>query len=401
MKISACVITKNEAGNIKRWLKDMRKISDEMIVVDTGSADDTVSLSEAAGAKVFHHIWREDFAAAKNFAISQATGDWILFPDADEYFSEGTLKILADYLNKFDKKDVDAFLCRIVNVDADQNNRILQISYACRVFRNVPYLRYEGSIHEVLVNAKRTMRAGILKELYHIGYSSSLTQYKAERNLSLLQKAVQQRGKRPMDDRYLCDCYKDLGDYEKAAYYAWKYISGDAWDIIDKRDIYKKYLDVLVVQKKMKPQEILQHMDQAMRRYPKDPVFAFTKGEYCFGNTDYDQAHKYLLLALHLDRALQPGDIENTTLFDYYRPEANYLLGKIFLTRGDFAAAQRYFVQALQHYLYEERYFLSAFALLKKQPFETALAVIKSLYDFDRVADQKFLWKMLKKTGDF
>ena len=90
MKISACVITKNEEKNIGKWLQEMSAIADEMIVVDTGSTDNTVNMAKRAGAKVYHFKWINDFAAAKNHAIEQATGDWILFLDADEYFSDET-----------------------------------------------------------------------------------------------------------------------------------------------------------------------------------------------------------------------------------------------------------------------------------------------------------------------
>ena len=66
--ISACVITKNEEKNIGRWLNCMRVAADEMIVVDTGSTDRTCELAQAAGARLYHFTWRDDFAAAKNYA---------------------------------------------------------------------------------------------------------------------------------------------------------------------------------------------------------------------------------------------------------------------------------------------------------------------------------------------
>ena len=79
ISISACVIAKNEEENIGRWLDSMKNVADEMIVVDTGSTDRTVAMAEAAGANVYHFDWCDDFAAAKNFALDQAKGKWILF----------------------------------------------------------------------------------------------------------------------------------------------------------------------------------------------------------------------------------------------------------------------------------------------------------------------------------
>ena len=90
MKISACVIAKNEERNLPRWLASMRVFVDEMIVVDTGSTDATVEIARAGGAEVYHFDWINDFAAAKNFALDRASGDWVVFTDADEYFTDET-----------------------------------------------------------------------------------------------------------------------------------------------------------------------------------------------------------------------------------------------------------------------------------------------------------------------
>ena len=76
-KISACVIVKDEEKNLPRWLDSVKRIAEEIVVVDTGSSDGTVAIAEAAGAKVYHFPWIDDFAAAKNFALAQASGDWV------------------------------------------------------------------------------------------------------------------------------------------------------------------------------------------------------------------------------------------------------------------------------------------------------------------------------------
>lgn len=81
-RLSAIVITKNEAGKIVACLESLA-FCDERIVVDSGSSDDTVALAQAAGARVVTHDW-QGFGAQKNFALSQAAGDWVLSLDADE-----------------------------------------------------------------------------------------------------------------------------------------------------------------------------------------------------------------------------------------------------------------------------------------------------------------------------
>jgi len=81
-RLSAIVITRDEAGNIGECL-DSVAFCDERIVVDCGSTDDTVAIARAKGATVAHHAW-EGFGAQKNYALSLAAGDWVLSIDADE-----------------------------------------------------------------------------------------------------------------------------------------------------------------------------------------------------------------------------------------------------------------------------------------------------------------------------
>ena len=87
IRLSQCMIVKNEEKNIRRALSWGKEIMWEQIVVDTGSTDQTVSIAMEMGAKVFHFQWIDDFASAKNYAIEKAQGDWIVFLDADEYLS--------------------------------------------------------------------------------------------------------------------------------------------------------------------------------------------------------------------------------------------------------------------------------------------------------------------------
>ena len=155
IKLSACVIVKNEEKNLPDWLDCMKAVADEMVVVDTGSTDNTVALAKAAGAKVYFFKWINDFSAAKNYAIEQATGDWILFLDADETFTDAARRVLRQELERFDKdKNVACLLNRLIDVDVDKNNRVFNNSLLPRIFRRSPYIRYRGAIHEQVGNTQ-------------------------------------------------------------------------------------------------------------------------------------------------------------------------------------------------------------------------------------------------------
>src|SRR5437868_79824 len=81
------MIVRNEAELLPRFLDCAAGLWTELCVVDTGSTDDSVAMLERAGARVLRRAWDDDFAAARNAGLERATGDWILFLDADEMVS--------------------------------------------------------------------------------------------------------------------------------------------------------------------------------------------------------------------------------------------------------------------------------------------------------------------------
>ncbi len=96
-RLSAIIITRNEAGNIGACL-DALTFCDERIVVDSGSEDDTVTIARAKGAKVDAHTWN-GFGPQKNHALSLATGDWVLSVDADERVTPALAKAIASAID--------------------------------------------------------------------------------------------------------------------------------------------------------------------------------------------------------------------------------------------------------------------------------------------------------------
>ncbi|CAN5545669.1 hypothetical protein BH11ARM1_BH11ARM1_10140 [soil metagenome] len=83
--LSVCVIVRDEAQHLDRCLKSIASIANQIVVVDTGSTDETVEIAKKYGALVEEIAWPDDFAAARNFALNLATGDWVLSIDADEW----------------------------------------------------------------------------------------------------------------------------------------------------------------------------------------------------------------------------------------------------------------------------------------------------------------------------
>ena len=179
IKLSLAMIAKNEARCLARCLQSVRCLTDEIIVADTGSTDDTVKIAKTHGAKVAHFTWINDFAAARNFALAQASGDWILVLDADEWASAalvqgiksfiqgppqiGRLKIVSDFRHNGQTQKSSTFVSRLFPRGAT----------------------FAGRIHEQIVST--LPRVNVTGELWHDGY---LETKKSERNVTMLRAEI-------------------------------------------------------------------------------------------------------------------------------------------------------------------------------------------------------------------
>jgi glycosyltransferase involved in cell wall biosynthesis len=162
MKLSAIIITKDEAKNIAACL-DSVAFCDERIVVDSGSVDETVTIAKARGAKVFFHDW-PGFGPQKNYALSLASGDWILSLDADERVSAA----LADtILAKTADKDVDGYEFPRVSSFCGRTMRHSgwNTDYVLRLFRRGRARFSDAVVHERVICDGRVER--ISRPLIH------------------------------------------------------------------------------------------------------------------------------------------------------------------------------------------------------------------------------------------
>ncbi len=181
------MIVKNEQPFLDGCLLSLKGLVDEIVIVDTGSTDASIDIATRHGARVLEHAWHDDFAAARNVGLEAASGDWILYIDADERLADTTHEALRAGLSS---PDVVAArpLFRVAS------NRTLYREY--RLFRNDPRIRFKGAIHETmrpdLDAIQRETGARIIDvaaTLIHLGYDGDM-EAKYRRNLPLLQAAV-------------------------------------------------------------------------------------------------------------------------------------------------------------------------------------------------------------------
>jgi hypothetical protein len=192
--LSLVMIVRDEAADLPRCLASVAGVVDELVVVDTGSTDDTVAIAIAAGARVIHQTWADDFAAARNAGLDVATGTWILHLDADEELTTATGRALRPAL---DRLDADAVAVTMRNLSPPGDPVAHRDTPLVRLFRNRPSHRYEGRIHEhvaasVVAAGGRVVHAADLVVVHH-GYTRSTVQGGEDRdarNLRLLELAL-------------------------------------------------------------------------------------------------------------------------------------------------------------------------------------------------------------------
>ncbi len=198
-RLSVCLITKNEQQFLGQSLESVRAVADQIVVVDTGSTDRTVEIAQSLGAEVHHFKWCDDFSAARNAALEQARGDWILILDADEELpADQHARLLADMRN--DK--LIAFRLPMINRGKENEGR----AFVPRLFRNAPGVHFRGRIHEQifpsLLPLAKTWGLGTglgTAQLVHHGYAPEIVKErnKNERNLALLRQAILEQPEDP------------------------------------------------------------------------------------------------------------------------------------------------------------------------------------------------------------
>ncbi|MCR1874327.1 glycosyltransferase family 2 protein [Paraclostridium bifermentans] len=182
------MIVKNEEKNIKRCLDSIESIADEIIIVDTGSNDETLNICSNYNAKVINHKWNNDFSEARNVSLEYATKDYILFLDADEEISKEDLKKLKALLSS--KKLAEGYFFRLTNII----NGIEVGEYVVfRFFKNKKKYRFRGKVHEQIANCiqkhnKDKCIENIDIKIYHYGYDPNKVniESKYKRNMGIL-----------------------------------------------------------------------------------------------------------------------------------------------------------------------------------------------------------------------
>ena len=190
LTLSLVMIVKDEQEMLPGCLEAVRDAVDEMVIVDTGSTDATVEIAESFGAKVVHFPWNGSFADARNASIDNATGDWVIYLDADEHLVREDAPKLRELLTRTWR---EAFYLVETNYTGGDESGAAVTHHALRLWRRRPQYRFEGRIHEQKTHTMPTYLPERFEtstiRMRHYGYLRSriTAKDKSRRNIELLE----------------------------------------------------------------------------------------------------------------------------------------------------------------------------------------------------------------------
>ena len=278
--LSICMMVKNEEANLKRCLPSLKGIADELIVVDTGSTDDTINVVKSAGAKVFERPWEDDFSKHRNQSISYSTGDWIFIVDADEelFLANTSPDALKVWLSKLPD---DCMSAAVSLQDIQKGMQAMKFN-TVRLFRKGA-VRYEGIVHNAPRIIKGRPDAVIcpLVNIKHYGYDLTPEKQaeKRARTEGLLLKRLE---KDPQDVAamfYLVQSYTAYSEFDKAIKYIELYSKTSAETGVEfNGSIY--CTAVSAYRKSMNKEKSREWLLAGLKKYPDDLDLLMCLTEY-------------------------------------------------------------------------------------------------------------------------
>jgi tetratricopeptide (TPR) repeat protein len=189
LRLSLCMIVRDEQEMLPRCLAAAVAAVDEMVIVDTGSTDRTVEIAQSFGARVISHEWTGSFAEARNVSFDAASGDWLLYLDADEVLVGEDAARLRSLTGRTWR---EAFYLSEINYTGDLEDGTAVTHNALRMLRNRPEYRFEGRLHEQIAKClpgylPERLEASSVR-IEHYGYLGVVrdSREKSRRNIELL-----------------------------------------------------------------------------------------------------------------------------------------------------------------------------------------------------------------------
>jgi glycosyltransferase involved in cell wall biosynthesis len=217
--LSIAMIVKNEEEHLSACFSSIRGLWDELIIVDTGSQDNTLALAKAEGAKIFEQPWNGDFSAARNRSLEECKGRWIMWLDADDVLLPEDRAQIRKLIESQEPRKAYALLVK----NSQDGGLTGSVFNQIRLVPNLKQIRFEGKVHEQLTPALQSLGIPIEFLPYrviHTGYTNPDTiKQKQKRNLELMLEDLKDSPQKVNAMKFFAvgNSYLDLGEFETAA----------------------------------------------------------------------------------------------------------------------------------------------------------------------------------------
>lgn len=334
MKISLAMIVKNEEEVLRECLNSVKDIVDEIVIVDTGSEDNTINIAKELGVYLYKIKWQDDFSIARNFASKKCSGDWILVLDADEIVEVGSRETLIEFAvnnpNNIGKIE-------ILSKFMDDNKLNFSKEYVSRFYPRG--ILYKGCIHEQL----DTYRCRVNME-FKVSHSGYFKKDKSDRNLPLLFKELDNNSE---------DCYI-LYQIARTLYVSKRYLEADEYfqkcNKLTKGDYaYTRNFIVSYIYNSLNIGKFsvgLSIIEKYREMYSNSTDFNFACGIFYMNLILSDvnsYGHHLPLIEKSYLRCLEIGDEMENTVLGLGTFKAAYNLGVYYETTGDIDNALYYY----------------------------------------------------------
>jgi tetratricopeptide (TPR) repeat protein len=314
--VSAALIVRDEAAHLPACLGSIRDVVDEIVVVDTGSADDSPGIAEGFGARVYHQRWADDFAAARNAALDRCDGEWILYIDADERLAPVPRPAVESLL-----ADAPEVAFRLLLRPVARSTPYREY----RLWRNDPRIRFEGAIHEKVVPSIHAVAEADGRPigvsdllLNHVGYEGDQTR-KHLRNLPLLRRRVREEPENLFNWHHLARVLAGLGQSQAA-----ERVLAHAVDISRAKQFVDPggvlaYCD-LIAARLARGEDVAALLAEAHRLYPRNCVLLWLQARVLMAAGGFDEAIGTFdrLLAVDVAELPDEGPSYDEALFGEY-----------------------------------------------------------------------------------
>ncbi len=335
------MIVKNEAHNLEDCIKPLTGVLDEIIVVDTGSKDQTREVAKSLGAKVFNFTWCDDFAAARNESIRHATGDYIFWLDADDRMDVREVKKLSQLKERFPQKKDEAYFLIVSNPSLVDGGTLFR---QLRIFPKVKGAFFEGRIHEQIFHRLQSLgvkRVDTDIQILHQGYHGpEEVMQKSLRNLSLIKNALETEPENLFLHYQAARTLAGLSRFTDAVEHMEKVISHPKVRAEEKRFCFDAslllaqwYMEMNRYEEAFRVLNVADELDEI------NPLIHFYKGDLFYRVGDYKSAIKETLA--FLEKPFEVGIIPINSDWLHHYPY--HLLWQCYLKRGELSMANEMF----------------------------------------------------------